>query len=146
MRPIFSPSVRVNVDCPSRVGCGTLAGRTRSGFVSVVAALNDFDFLFLALGRELRRLGLMPYRLGQPCDAAIVHTDHPAYAALAPSDLPGVRALVDGRAITDPGLWAAIPRRVLGVGAAERPGRHTGHDHAGRLVAGDDRARSDHGG
>lgn len=96
--------------------------------------------------RELRRLGLMPYRLGQPCDAAIVHTDHPAYAALAPSDLPGVRALVDGRAITDPGLWAAIPRRVLGVGTAERPGRHTGHDHAGRLVAGDDRARSDHGG
>jgi len=96
--------------------------------------------------RELRRLGLMPYRLGQPCDAAIVHTDHPAYAALAPSDLPGVRALVDGRAITDPRLWAAIPRRVLGVGAAEQPGRHAGHDHAGRLVAGDDRARSDHGG
>ncbi len=96
--------------------------------------------------RELSRLGLVPYRLGQPCDAAIVHTDHPAYAALAPSDLPGVRALVDGRAITDPRLWTGVPRRVLGVGAAEQPGGHARHHDAGRLVAGNDRTRSDHGG
>jgi nucleotide sugar dehydrogenase len=66
---------------------------------------------------ELRGLGLAPYRLGEPCDAAIVHTDHPGYAELKPADLPGVRALVDGRAVTDPQLWAAVPRRVLGVGS-----------------------------
>jgi len=68
---------------------------------------------------ELRALGLAPYRIGEPCDAAIVHTDHPEYRALAPSDLPGVRALVDGRAITDASLWAAVPRHVLGVGAGQ---------------------------
>ena len=66
---------------------------------------------------ELRQLGLTPYRLGEPCNAAIVHTDHPSYAELKPADLPGVRALVDGRAVTDPRLWEAVPRRVLGVGA-----------------------------
>jgi nucleotide sugar dehydrogenase len=66
---------------------------------------------------ELRQLGLVPYRLGEPCDAAIVHTDHPGYADLKPADLPGVRALLDGRGVTDPRLWDGIPRRVLGVGA-----------------------------
>jgi nucleotide sugar dehydrogenase len=69
---------------------------------------------------ELRALGLAPYRIGEPCDAAIVHTDHSEYRALAPGDLPGVRALVDGRAITDASLWAAVPRHVLGVGAQAR--------------------------
>ena len=66
---------------------------------------------------ELRGLRLEPYLVGTPCDAAIVHTDHPEYAALTPADLPGVRALVDGRAITDPGRWDGIPRRVIGVPA-----------------------------
>jgi UDP-N-acetyl-D-glucosamine dehydrogenase len=69
---------------------------------------------------ELRALGLAPYRIGEPCDAAIVHTDHPEYRALAPGDLPGVRALVDGRAITDASLWATVPRHVLGVGSGQR--------------------------
>jgi hypothetical protein len=35
---------------------------------------------------------------------------------LRPQDLPGVRAMVDGRAITDASRWADIPRRVLGIG------------------------------
>ena len=65
--------------------------------------------------RELRKLGLEPYRLGEPCDAVIIHTDHAEYSMLAPDDLPGVRALVDGRAITDPELWRATPRQVLGI-------------------------------
>jgi len=67
-------------------------------------------------GCELGRLDLAPYRLGEPCDAVIVHTDHREYARLTPADVPGVRALVDGRAITDPTVWEAIPRRVLGIG------------------------------
>lgn len=95
---------------------------------------------------ELRRLDLEPYRLGERCDAAIVHTDHAAYAALRPSDLPGVRALVDGRAITDPRLWAGVPRRVLGVGPPEQARGDAGHDDSMRLVAGDDRAGPDDGG
>jgi UDP-N-acetyl-D-glucosamine dehydrogenase len=65
---------------------------------------------------ELRGLDLAPYSTGQPCDAVIVHTDHPEYKVITPADLPGVRALVDGRAITDPGHWTGIPRRVLGIG------------------------------
>src|SRR5215467_11940166 len=57
MRPIFSPSVRVKVACPSRVGCGTLAGRTKSGFSSDADAFRDLDLEFFALGRALRGLG-----------------------------------------------------------------------------------------
>jgi UDP-N-acetyl-D-glucosamine dehydrogenase len=68
--------------------------------------------------RELRDLKLEPYLLGEPCDAAILHTDHAAYASLKPADLPGVRALVDGRALTDAQLWVGVPRMVLGIGAA----------------------------
>lgn len=68
---------------------------------------------------ELCALGLAPYRMGEPCDAAIVHTDHSQYGAIGPGDLPGVRALIDGRAITDASLWAAVPRHVLGVGAVQ---------------------------
>ena len=55
MRPIFRPSVRVKVACPSRVGCGTLAGRTKSGFSSAAEGLYDFDLF--ALGSVLRGLG-----------------------------------------------------------------------------------------
>jgi UDP-N-acetyl-D-glucosamine dehydrogenase len=65
---------------------------------------------------ELRGLGLVPYHPGEPCDAVIIHTDHSEYAVLTPEDLPGVRALVDGRAVTDPARWGAVPRRVLGIG------------------------------
>ena len=48
----------------------------------------------------------------------ITHTDHREYGMLWPEDLPGVRALVDGRAITDASRWADIPRQVLGIGTA----------------------------
>lgn len=67
---------------------------------------------------ELRGLGFEPYRFGQPCDAAVVHTDHAEYASLSPASLPGIRGLIDGRAITEPSRWAAVPYRVLGIGSA----------------------------
>jgi nucleotide sugar dehydrogenase len=65
---------------------------------------------------ELRALDLRPYHLGEPTDAAIVHTDHAEYRVLAPTHLPGIRALLDGRAVTDPQRWYGVPRLVLGVG------------------------------
>jgi nucleotide sugar dehydrogenase len=71
---------------------------------------------------ELRELDLEPYHIGQPCDAVIVHTDHREYELLRPEDLPGVRALIDGRAITDASRWADIPRRVLGIGTVPAHG------------------------
>src|SRR5215470_9385054 len=40
MRPIFSPSARVSVACPSRVGVGTLGGLPKSGLLE--ALLDDF--------------------------------------------------------------------------------------------------------
>lgn len=64
---------------------------------------------------ELRGLGLEPYALGEPVDAAVVQTDHPEYRDLSPAELPGVRTLVDGRRVTDPDRWAGVTRRVLGA-------------------------------
>ena len=37
---------------------------------------------------ELRGLGLVPYHLGEPCDAVIMHTDHREYAVLRPRTCP----------------------------------------------------------
>jgi nucleotide sugar dehydrogenase len=65
---------------------------------------------------ELAALGLRPYRLGEPADAAVLHTDHSEYRTLSAADLPGVRVLVDGRGTTDAGLWTGVLRRVLGRG------------------------------
>jgi nucleotide sugar dehydrogenase len=70
---------------------------------------------------ELRGLGLEPYHIGEPCDAVIVHTDHHEYKLLSSEDLPGTRALVDGRAITDASRWPGIPRQVLGIGTTPIP-------------------------
>jgi nucleotide sugar dehydrogenase len=66
---------------------------------------------------ELADLGLAPYHLGDPCDVAIVQADHPQYARIAPEDLPGVTALLDGRSVTDPHLWSGVPRLAIGAGA-----------------------------
>ncbi len=74
---------------------------------------------------EIQSLSLKPYGLGEPCDAAIVHTDHETYSWLAPADLPGIRALVDGRGIVNPGLWSSLPLHVLGNGAS-RPSCRAG--------------------
>ena len=71
---------------------------------------------------ELRELDLEPYHIGEPCDAAIIHTDHREYGMIRPEDLPGVRAMVDGRAITDASRWADLPGRVLGIGTSPEQG------------------------
>ncbi|MEO3827936.1 nucleotide sugar dehydrogenase [Actinomadura sp. B10D3] len=62
---------------------------------------------------ELAALGLPPHR-GEPVTAAIVQADHAAYRELGASDLPGVKALVDGRRITDPARWPGVERVVIG--------------------------------
>ncbi|GLZ09071.1 nucleotide sugar dehydrogenase [Actinomadura sp. NBRC 104412] len=66
---------------------------------------------------ELEKLGLPPHR-GEPVSAAIVQADHAEYRDLGPDDLPGVKALVDGRRVTDPARWAGVERIVIG-GPAE---------------------------
>lgn len=65
---------------------------------------------------ELRGLGFAPWD-GASVDGAILQADHAEYRALAPADLPGLRALVDGRDAVDP-----APFRTAGV-AVRRIGR-----------------------
>ncbi len=93
-----------------------------SGVFGVVAALRERGALALVhdpmfSDSELDQLGLSPYHLGEPADAAVVQTDHADYARLGPDDLPGVKVLVDGRKVTDPRRWPGVTRRVIGAGS-----------------------------
>lgn len=63
---------------------------------------------------ELESLGFRPYAYGTPVDAAIIQTDHAEYRSLTPADLPGIRALIDGRRVTDPAVWDGVIHRVIG--------------------------------
>jgi nucleotide sugar dehydrogenase len=82
---------------------------------------------------ELRELGLEPWD-GAPVDGVIVQADHPEYSTLTPDDVPGVRALVDGRAIVREGPWIAAGIPVTRIGQpradpssdAERPAQRPG--------------------
>ena len=69
---------------------------------------------------ELASFGWEPYHLGEDVDVAFIQADHAAYAALRPTDLPGVRLLVDGRSLTDPCLWVGTPRITIGGGGDAR--------------------------
>jgi UDP-N-acetyl-D-mannosaminuronic acid dehydrogenase len=64
---------------------------------------------------ELRGLGLEPWA-GEEVTAAILQADHREFIALAPSELPGLRVLIDGRAIVDPAPWEAAGVRVRRIG------------------------------
>jgi nucleotide sugar dehydrogenase len=90
-----------------------------SGVFPVVAALSErgakvavHDPMYT--DDELSRLGFTPYHLGEQVDAVVVQSDHPEYRSVAPSDLPGVTVLVDGRDVTDPAAWSTVRRRALG--------------------------------
>lgn len=65
---------------------------------------------------ELRALGFEPYHFGEQCDGAIVQADHIEYRTITPSQLPGARAVLDGRRVVDPSPWTAadIPVAVIG--------------------------------
>ncbi len=90
-----------------------------SGVFPLVTALRDRGAVpvvhdpMLSDG-ELAALGLDAYHLGDPVDAAILHTDHADYRTLSAHELPGVRVLVDGRRVTDPARWTGVQRRVIG--------------------------------
>lgn len=64
---------------------------------------------------ELLQLGFEPYTLGRAVDVAVLQTDHADYRDLEPSQLPGIKLLVDGRAATDPLRWVGTPRLVIGA-------------------------------
>ncbi len=63
---------------------------------------------------EVARFGWTPYHLGGSVDAAVLQADHAEYRGLGSEDLPGIRALVDGRGITDPTRFPGVSHRVIG--------------------------------
>ena len=65
---------------------------------------------------ELARFGWAAYHFGEPADLAILQADHPEYKEISPSDIPGIRLLLDGRRATDASKWAGVPRLVIGGG------------------------------
>ena len=73
---------------------------------------------------ELVQLGLTAHALGSPCDAVIVQADHDEYRTLDPAEIPGARAVVDGRNVIDLSVFATagVPVLLLGSpGSPERP-------------------------
>lgn len=66
---------------------------------------------------ELSRFGWDAYHFGDPIDVAIVQADHAEYKSMKPSDFPGIKMLFDGRRVSDPTLWAGVPRIVIGDAA-----------------------------
>lgn len=48
---------------------------------------------------ELRALGFEPHAMATEIDAAIIQTDHANYRRLGSADLPGAKAIIDGRNI-----------------------------------------------
>jgi len=87
---------------------GVAAELQRRGATPLVS-----DPLFSA--DELRSLGL-PAWDGDPVDAIVLQADHEEYRSLAPGDFPGVRAVVDGRAILDPEPWRSQGVALLRIG------------------------------
>lgn len=67
---------------------------------------------------EIAGFGWTPYHVGDEADAAVVQADHAEYAGLSATDLPGLKAIVDGRKITDAARFEGIPHRVIGLATA----------------------------
>lgn len=66
---------------------------------------------------EIEQLGFSPLVDPGAVDAIIIQTDHLEYRRLDPGDYSSLRAVVDGRRITDPSRFAdnAVERIVLGA-------------------------------
>jgi nucleotide sugar dehydrogenase len=65
---------------------------------------------------ELLALELEPYHIGELADAAIVQADHAMYRTLGSPDVPGARAVVDGRRVLDPSRWPGVAVTRIGAG------------------------------
>lgn len=67
---------------------------------------------------ELRGFGWEPYHLGEPVEAAILQADHAEYRELSAADLPGAKAIFDGRGILTPSRFPAARYLRVGGGAS----------------------------
>ncbi len=66
---------------------------------------------------ELEQVGLVPFHSGDPADGAILQADHAEYASWGPSDIVGIRCLVDGRGVTTDSQWPGVEHLVIGRSA-----------------------------
>jgi UDP-N-acetyl-D-glucosamine dehydrogenase len=66
---------------------------------------------------ELTALGFAAWD-GGPVPGVILQADHAAYRELRAADLPGARAIVDGRGVLDPGRFEGIDVLRIGGGQA----------------------------
>ncbi len=73
---------------------------------------------------ELQALGLAPFAVGTPSEAAILQADHDIYAAHDPSMIPGLKVLFDGRGRVDSSRWPGVT--VLGIGRPSPAGTRGG--------------------
>ena len=69
---------------------------------------------------ELRALGFEPWDGGDAA-GAILQADHAAYTGMSPADLPGVRAIVDGRGLLDPARFLPVGVAFRRIGGGSRP-------------------------
>ncbi|MCG7228937.1 nucleotide sugar dehydrogenase [Corynebacterium minutissimum] len=63
---------------------------------------------------EISDFGWDSYQLGEPVDAVIVQADHEEYKSISAEDFPGIKAIFDGRRITDADKWNGTPRLTIG--------------------------------
>jgi len=96
---ILGVAYRGNVKETAFSGAFPLQDALTAQGATVVAADPLYD------DEELRALGFEPWDQS-PIDAAILQADHEAYRALTPADLPGARAVVDGRDTLTPAPFA----------------------------------------
>ncbi len=67
---------------------------------------------------EIEGFGWKPFHLGDEVDAAVIQADHAEYRDLSSTDLPGLKAIVDGRHVTDPARFDGVAHRVIGLATA----------------------------
>ena len=65
---------------------------------------------------RLLGLGFTPWD-GNAIDGAVLHTDHSSYSSLTPEQLPGARAIVDGRGKLDPQLFEQAGISLTRIGS-----------------------------
>ncbi len=66
---------------------------------------------------ELTKLGFEPYHFGETADAVIIQADHDEYRAVTGDQVPGVKAVVDGRRVSTAAAWSGALYRVIGRAA-----------------------------
>lgn len=71
--------------------------------------------------RELERRGFDPYSYGEQVDAVVIHTDHREYRDLTPSQVPGCRAVLDGRRIVGKSQWLSSEANFMVIGNGTSP-------------------------